>query len=128
MRTISQNLKLRLLAQAEEADFNGLEKIAMKLNNQIGSATIRQDTDEYIYSKNDLRNDVEDLLWKAAVRAQDYFGKTADAGAVGEIIEVLADDLINSVRNKISGVSVIGPYEPLVPGEQRLIVEIEEDV
>jgi len=126
MRTISKNLKLRLLAQAEEANFHGLEKVAMKLNHQVNSTPIRQDAEEYVYSRNELYSDVEDLLWRAAVRAQDYFGKTADAGAVGEIIESLADELISTLRTKISG-DVIGPHEPLVPGEQRMIVEIEED-
>jgi hypothetical protein len=126
MRTISKNLKLRLLAQAEEANFHGLEKVAMKLNHQVNSTPIRQDSEEYSYSRSELYNDVEDLLWKAAVRTQDYFGKTADAGIIGEMIESLADELISSLRTKIGG-AVIGPNEPLVPGEQRMIVEIEED-
>jgi hypothetical protein len=126
MRTISKNLKLRLLAQAEEANFHGLEKVAMKLNDQINSTPIRQDTDEYIYSRNELYNDVEDLLWKAAIRTQDYLGKNADAGIIGEIIESFADELITSIRIKVGG-DVVGAYEPLVPGEQRMIVEIDED-
>jgi len=126
MRTISKNLKLRLSAQVEEANFHGLEKVAGQLNNQINSTPIRQDNEEYIYSRSELYSDVEDLLWKAAIRTQDYFGKTADAGQVGELIESFADELISSLRNKIGG-AVIGPNEPLVPGEQRMIVEIEED-
>lgn len=126
MRTISKNLKLRLLAQVEEANFRGLEKVAMKLNQQVNSTPIRQDSDEYIYSRSELHNDVEDLLWKAAVRTQDYFGKTADAGEVGELIESLAEELISTLRTKIGGV-VIGSHEPFVPGEQRMIVEIDED-
>jgi hypothetical protein len=127
MRTISKNLKLRLLAQAEEANFHGLEKVAMKLNHQVNSTPIRQDTEEYSYSRGELYSDVEDLLWRAAVRTQDYFGKTADAGEIGEIIESLADELISTLRTKIGGDVVIGPHEPLVPGEQRMIVEIDED-
>jgi len=126
MRTISKNLKLRLLAQAEELMFHGFEKVAIQLNRQVNSTPIRQDTEEYVYSRSDLYNDVEDLLWKAAVRTQDYFGKTADAGQVGALIESFADELISSLRTKIGG-DVIGPNEPLVPGEQRMTVEIEED-
>ena len=127
MRTISKNLKSRLIAQAEEASFQGLDKVASRLDHQVKSTPIRKDNEEYVYSKSDLYNDVEDLLWRAAVRTQDYFGKTADASAVGEIIESFADELITSLRNKI-GRDVIGPHEPLVPGEQRMIVEIDEDV
>jgi hypothetical protein len=125
MRTISNNLKLRLLAQAEEANFHGLEKVAMKLNHQVNSTPIRQNSEDYIYSRSELYSDVEDLLWKAAVRTQDYFGKTADAAEVGTIIEAFADELISSLRTKIGGNS-IGPNEPLVPGELRMIVEIDD--
>jgi hypothetical protein len=125
MRTISNNLKLRLLAQAEEASFHGLEKVASKLNRQVNSTPIRKDNEEYTYSRNELYNDVEDLLWRAAVRTQDYFGKTADANEIGMLVESFADELISSLRNKIGG-NVVGPHEPLVPGENRLIVEIDE--
>ena len=126
MRTISKNLKRRLLAQSEEANFRGLEKVAIKLNTQVNNTPLRQDFDEYIYSRNDLNNDVEDLLWKAAIRVQDYFGKTAEASMIGDMIDVMATDLISSIRLKIGG-DVIGKYEPIVPGERRLTVEIDED-
>ncbi len=126
MRTISKNLRLRLLAQAEEAKFHGLEKIAMQLDHQANGTPLRLDSDEYIYSRSDLYNDVEGLLWRAAIRTQDYFGKTADASQISSLIESFADELISSVRNNIGG-DVVGPYEPLVPGEQRLVVEIDED-
>jgi len=126
MRTISKNLKLRLMAQAEEANFRGLEKVAMKLNHQVNNTPIRQDADEYLYSRSDLHNDVEDLLWKAAVRTQDYYGKTADAGEIGALIESMADELISTLRTKLGG-DIVGPHEPLVPGELRMIVEIDDD-
>jgi hypothetical protein len=126
MRTISQNLKKRLMAQAEEANFQGLEKVAMKLTHQVRNNPIRNDLDEYIYSDNELQTDVENLLWSAAIRAEDYFGKTADAQEIGELIESLASDLISSIRTKIGG-DVIGPHEPLVPGEERALVEIDEE-
>ncbi len=126
MRTISKNLKKRLIAQAEEANFQGLEKVAIKLVHQAKNASIRQDDEEYIYSSAELRNDVENLIWSAIIRAEDYFGKTADAKEAGMIVEAFADELIASIRTKIGG-DVIGPHEPLVPGEQRMIVEIDED-
>lgn len=126
MRTISKNLKKRLMAQAEEANFQGLEKVAIKLTHQVKNNPTRHDLEEYVYSSNELQTDVENLLWSAAVRTEDYFGKTADASEVGEIIESMAEDLIAAIRIKIGG-DVIGPHEPLVPGEQRMIVEIDED-
>jgi len=126
MRTISKNLKKRLLAQAEEANFQGLEKVAMRLATQARNTPTRQDFEEYVYSHSELRNDVENLLWSAAVRTQDYFGKSANADEIADVIESLAEELITSVRKKIGG-DVIGPHEPLVPGEKRFIVEIDED-
>jgi hypothetical protein len=126
MRTISKTLKKRLIAQAEEANFQGLEKVASRLVHQAKNSSVRQDFDEYIYSKAELKNDIENLLWSAVVRAEDYFGKTADAKEAGIIVEALADELLSSIRTKIGG-DVIGPHEPLVPGEQRMIVEIDED-
>ncbi len=126
MRTISNTLKKRLIAQAEEANFQGLEKVAIRLVNQAKNSSVRSDFEEYIYSNAELKNDVENLFWSAVVRAEDYFGKTADAKEVGKIVEALAEELISSIRTKIGG-DVIGPHEPLVPGEQRMIVEIDED-
>lgn len=127
MRTISNNLKQRLVAQMDEALFQGRDKTASQLDVQIQNIPVRSDEEDYVYSKGQLYNDVENLLWAAAIRTQDYFGKTADAVDISNIIESCAEDLISSIKTKIGSV-VIGPYEPLVPGEQRLIVEIEEDV
>lgn len=126
MRTISNNLKIRLTAQTEEAKFNGFDKIADDLTTQINKHEIRQDSEEYVYSSKDLKKDVKDLLWSAAIRVQDYYGKTADAKELNDIIESYCEELITSTRTKIGG-DVIGKYEPLVPGELRLSVEIEDD-
>ncbi|MFA5757974.1 MAG: hypothetical protein WC942_01155 [Clostridia bacterium] len=126
MRTISKNLKRRLLAQIEEANFQGLEKVASQLEVQSEAYAVRDDSEEYIYSENDLRTDVESLLWSAAVRTQDYFGKTADASKIATIVDSYSDEIIESIRNTIGG-DVIGPHEPLIPGEKRFVVEIDED-
>jgi hypothetical protein len=125
MRTISENLNKRLIAQAEEAKFQGLDKVSDDIYNQVNLNPLRKDHEEYVYSDSDLRNDVETLLWTAAIRVQDYFGKTANANELSEIISTIADDMLSSIRHKIGG-NIIGPYEPLVPGEERLSVEIEE--
>jgi len=127
MRTISKSHKKRLVAQAEEAKFQGLHKVADKLAHQADNNPIRQNLEEYVYSSKSLQSDVENLLWSVAIRTQDYYGKTADAKAIGELIESSASELIASIRSKIGG-DVIGPHEPLVPGEERLTVEIDEDV
>ena len=126
MRTISKTLKKRLLAEAQEADFQGFEKVAGQLSHLANNNPVRDDDEEYIYSRAELQSDVEKLLWSGAVRVQDYFSKTGNSDEICELIESIAQDLIISVRTKIGG-DVIGPHEPLVPGERRMIVEIEED-
>jgi hypothetical protein len=126
MRTISNNLKKRLLAQSEEANFHGLDKVAAKISYQIRNTPTRDDFEEYVYSHNDLQNDVENFLWSAAIRTQDYYGKTANAEHISKLVEEFAGDLISSIRTNIGG-AVIGPHEPFVPGERRMIVEIDED-
>lgn len=125
MRTISKTLQKRLIAQADEANFQGLEKISDHLQKIASIQAVRSDNEEYVYSAEDLKNDVERLLWGCVVRTQDYFDKTADAKNIGSIITSLAEEIITSVRIDIGG-DVIGPHEPFVPGEQRMIVEIDE--
>jgi hypothetical protein len=124
MRTITASLRKRLIAQADEAIFQGLDKTADQLKAQAQENPIRGDFEDYVYSNQDLVKDVEKLLWAAAVRAQDYFGKTADAKEIEKVIEACAEDLISSIRTRIGG-AVIGPFEPVVPGEDRLVVEID---
>jgi hypothetical protein len=125
MRTISNILKKKLMAQVDEANFQGLDKIANNLNYLVKTSSTRPDRDEYIYSHASLKSDMEKLLWTAAVRVQDYFGKTANAQDIDSIIEAHANDLIAEIKHKIGG-NIIGPYEPLVAGELRNVVEIEE--
>lgn len=126
MRTISKSLRNRLVAQAFEADFQGLNKVASVLRKQADEAIIREDDEEYIYSMNSLKNDIEDLLWKAAIRTQDYFGKSVDSSEISDIITSYSNELIQTIRTKIGG-DIVGKYEPLVPGEERFVVEIDED-
>lgn len=127
MRTISKNLKKRLIAQAEEASFNGFDKVASDIQKQVSDVETREDLEEYIYSRTSLEKDIEDLFWKAAIRMQDYFGKSGDAKDIADVIAEYKDDFISSVKTKIGG-ELIGPYEPSVPGEnRRFSVEIDED-
>jgi uncharacterized membrane-anchored protein YjiN (DUF445 family) len=124
MRTITESLKKRLIAQYEESVFQGFDKTASQLKVQAQETPVRGDFEDYVYSKQDLINDVEKLLWSAAVRTQDYFGKTADAHVIEQLIEACAEDLITTIKTKIGG-DIVGPYEPIVPGEERFVVEID---
>lgn len=115
MRTINENFMTRLIAQRDEAKLLGLNKIATNLTNQISSNAVRDGDENYEYSYASLKEDVEENLWDAAIRAQDYFGNTADAREISDIITVISEQLINEIRVKLG--KTIGAYEPVVPGE-----------
>jgi tRNA splicing ligase len=127
-RSISDKLKKRLQAQAQEAQVMGLEKTASMIESNLEAAAERSDDDYYTYSIEELQADVEKLMYAATIRVQDYFDKTADAREVAYMAESYANDLIDGVRHSIGG-KVLGPYEPQVPGEvrERTSIEVGED-
>ncbi len=129
MRTITNNFFRRLEAQKEEAKTLKLTKTATALESQINkhSESIRSNDDFYSYSFDEMQKNVEDSLWDAAIRAQDYYGKVANASELQEIIEDYAGRLIEDVRTKIG--AVIGVYEPAVPGEikEQTVLEVTEE-
>jgi hypothetical protein len=123
MRTVSKNHLRRLVAQKTEADTLKLTKTATALNGQINKLAARDDNDFYSYSFDEMQQNVEDALWDAAIRAQDYYGATVDASDIQKIIEDYAERLIEDVRIKTG--AVIGAYEPTVPGEVKAHTTIE---
>jgi hypothetical protein len=127
-RSISDKLKKRLQAQAAEAQTMGMEKTASLIEANLEKVAERSDDDYYTYSIEELQSDVEELMYAAAVRVQDYFNKTADARKTQDIAESHASDLIDGIRHAIGGM-VLGPYEPQVPGEirERTSIEVGED-
>jgi hypothetical protein len=115
----------RLVAQRDEAKNIGLTKVASQLSAQIGTVGTRDDAADYHYEYSELKDHVQASLWDAAIRAQDFYGKLADAANLQEIIEKQADDFINSVR--IHTGASIGAYESALPGEIEAAIEVSED-
>ena len=124
-RSISNSLKNRLQAQASECNTLGLSKIASSLD-KLSETETRDNNEFYSYSHDEMLSDVEDLLWKAAVRVQDFYNKTADARDINDVVEGQAAELVNVIRHKIGGM-IVGAYEPSVPGEQRADLEVTEN-
>lgn len=125
MRTITESNMKRMIAQRDEAKTIGLTKVAANLSAQIGTVGVRSDADDYIYNYAELKDDIESTLWDAAIRAQDFYGKTADAKQLQELIEKHAEDFINSVRIKTG--ADIGAYESSLPGQIDVAIEVSED-
>jgi len=126
-RTISNNLLLRLEAQANEADIHGNEDIADKITDVMVESSVRGDEDEYKYTSNDLKKDIGVLLWSAAMRVFDYYDKMPDARDIDSAVKQLTDDVFSVFDNLIEG-DVVGKYEPKTPGEKEIEPTNENEI
>ena len=129
MRTINENLRDRLVAQAEEAEVQGLTKVAEQLTSQIEKSDVRSSEEFYSYAESDLNSDIESTLWTAAIRVADFHNQSIDANDVEKSVKALAEDFIRDLRNKIGIQDGVGAYEPTLPGEEKehISIELKED-
>lgn len=132
MRTIKKTFLTRLAAQAQEAEVQGLTKVADALTSQIekNSDHIRKNEEFYVYSEKDVKADIQDKFWDIIVRIADYYDTNIDAKEMQALIDKAADDILNDVRVKLGINHGIGAYEPNVPGEEipdRVTIELEEE-
>ncbi len=129
MRTIKKTFAARLEAQASEADLQGMNKLASHLRSTVKSAPKRENDGSYIYSSEDLAQDVEGKLWDAIIRTADFFDCNVDAGVVQNVVETYSKHLIDEIRLHGGVKHGIGAYEPAVPGEtvKRAMIEVSED-
>jgi hypothetical protein len=130
-RTINQNLFLRLAAQAEEAELQGLTKEAAALTKQIDVYADKTRPNEgfYVYGTDEFQTDLNDQLWNAAMRVADFYGiQRLDAAYVQEMIDKTAENMKASLRRHAGIREDVGAYEPTVPGEEHAVVafEVEE--
>jgi hypothetical protein len=121
MSSISRKLLLRLAAQADEADICDDAKVAENLTNQIKKVAVRNDDEEYSYSKSELCSNLQEIFWDAATRIFDYYDETPDTKKVQDIIDSELECFVESVESLINKDK--GEYEPKTPGEDE-----EEDV
>lgn len=119
-----KNIKLgsvvynKLLLQAKEAKNQNLNK----LSNGILSVLNQDFSDENItYCYSDLNNDVYCGLWKLASNFIKYYNlESVDAKKVDEIIEVISSKFINEMELTLNVDNIIiGPFESVVPGENK---------
>lgn len=127
-RTITEDLLERLQAQADEADIIGETKLADIVTNQIQKTAIRKNDDFYSYASIELKNDIESLLWQAALRVADFNASSLDIIEVQKSIESFANNFIEDFTVQSGITHGVGAYEPVVPGEekQHVLFQIEE--
>lgn len=131
MRTITKTMLNRLQAQAEEAKMLGLTKIASSLSEQVEkhSDHVRDTEELYVYSGEQMREDVEKALWTAIVRVADFYGANFDAEKAQVSVDKIASDLVDEVRINVGATDGVGAYEASVPGEvrERVVIDLVEN-
>ncbi len=129
MRTITENLYERMIAQVDEVRVQGFEKLASHVEDAVIVVPSRKDDASYTYASEDFENDVEKDLWKLVIRTADFHNTTFDIKQVEPIVKKLANDLIRELQVISNNDAGVGAYEPTVPGEARgtKVLEINED-
>jgi hypothetical protein len=128
MRTINEIYNMRLMAEAEEADNQGLTKIAENLTRQLESISVRDSNQPYTYSSDSFEQDVQDSLWNIVLRTADFHGSFIPAKVGQNIVDYFSEQIIHSIRKSASINVVRGGYEPNLPGEvnNSCIIDVEE--
>lgn len=126
-RSISENHLNRLEAQLEEAKLLKLTKVAESLKAQIDKASVRASSSDenYIYTDGDLKRDINNNLWSAAMCIMDYLGNVPDARNVQKIIDKCASELFDDFCVAANVPDGVGAYDVNVPGEARDYTAIE---
>lgn len=132
MRTIRRSIFNRLYVQADEAEKLGLKSIATNLTNVLEKTAshVREDESFYSYSSNEFKEDVDQIMWDAAIRIADFYDiRQIDAEAVNHLLNKFASDLKKEICTIHKKSSAVGAFEPTVPGEvkEHTVFEISEE-
>ena len=129
MRTISEIYRDRLVAEADEADAIGLTKIAENLTRQIEASPVRSKNSSYTYSSEEFEQDLQDALWNVVIRTADFHGAFVDTAKAQDLVDHFSREITSSIRSVAKISSVVGAYEPKLPGEKQTfdMLEVEED-
>lgn len=128
MRTITEDLFHRLIAQAQEAELQGFDKVAEGLTSQLEKygSSIRSKDAFYSYNGSDFTRDVNSCLWNAIIRIADFYGITRfDALEIQDLIEKSAENLRQELCTKAGISHGIGAHEDSVLGEKLEKTDIE---
>lgn len=122
----------RLKAQSDEAETQGLAKVASHLKSTLKdeyNTAVRPNNDFYSYSSEQLQQDVEQKLYESIIRIADFFGSTPDMNEMQDAVGRATLSLINEVQNSLGIQDGVGAYEPTLPGEKRhhVVMEVEDE-
>jgi hypothetical protein len=116
MKKLNNVLFAKLQLQAEEAEEQGMIKLASNIKEALSS-----DEEVNTYSFEELKEDLETDLWKAASNVLKYYDlETVDAEKLDYCVKSLAQNFITKLLvHGFEVKSAFGPLEPKVPGEQK---------
>jgi hypothetical protein len=128
MRTINDIYSTRLVAEAEEADNQGLTKIAENLTRQLETVNVRSHKQPYTYSSNSFEQDIQDALWSVVLRTADFHGTFIPAKVGQKVVDYFSEQIVDNIRKSASINGTRGFYEPNLPGEvnSSCIIDIDE--
>jgi hypothetical protein len=116
MTKLNSIIYKKLCAQAEEAKENGMTKLASNVMESIKEGGAQP----YEYSYDQLKDDVQKSLWKAAVQVMKYYNVDhADVKLLDKGISIFASKLIEELEEDLGADKImVGPNEPKVFGEK----------
>jgi hypothetical protein len=108
----------KLLLQAEEAESQGLVKLAESIRNAIGE---KPENDICFYSYRDLEDDITNKLWELACCVLKYYDlKSVDAQQINSLVESYSSKFLSELEQLLNTDKIkVGPLEPEVPGELK---------
>lgn len=129
MRTITSTYRDRLVAEADEADNLRLTKLAENITRQIEKTPVREKDAGYTYPAEAFKQDVQDALWNVIVRTADFHGVYISSSTAQDIVDYFGEEIVSNIRKAAGISSVIGSYEPKLPGEssEAVMLDIEEN-
>jgi hypothetical protein len=117
MNKLNNETYSRLVAQAEEAKELHLTKLAEDVLSTVGSVP-RDDGEDFTYSYEELKNNINRTLWKSAMEIIAYHdSKKADIQKIGAMVEELTEQVLSNIELAIGMSNKIGPNEPLLFGQ-----------
>jgi hypothetical protein len=116
MKKLGITLYNKLAIQAEEAEEQGMTKLASFISKAIGSEPEEQLS---VYSQEELEQDVHKNLWKVATCVLKYYNvSSVDAEKLNNTLESLASDFIAELESSLD-VNISDVIELPVPGETK---------
>ena len=117
MSKLNTTIYRKLLACAQEAEDQGLIKLASNIKEAIGVEAAEKPEP---YSYVEMENDIHRELWKAATHLVRYWNlNRVDVQKLDNSILIWASELIDEVEHSLGVSSApVGPLDPKVPGQE----------